>query len=342
MSGIITQDTVRQGIVVRIKTDNLLPDSIFRRLDEKPGFLRNADSARHSNSSSASTEKLVISDTTSVCTRNSIADITFHDSLNFVAGMKNQYYGSLPFGLAGKTKTHSSEHHIEITANLREGIPLQEKPFHNDWIIAFIILASLLFLLVRKTARSSFAEMTGYLLIRGPDDISMRNKSSLFGWQSTILNLVSFIVLGLFVFCAATWYNQIPEKFSPLAVIMVAIGIITLAVMLRHLVCITAGNLSGERDLFIDYMKNIYRSYRLVAIFILLIIILLVYTTFVSPRICFIAGLLILGSFYLYRVMRLFLIFIKKDLSIIYLILYLCALEILPVLILLKYFEHLT
>jgi hypothetical protein len=102
-SGIITQDTIRPVLKVRIKTDNLLPDSIFMRLDEKPAFLRNLDSGKLSRSR-IPTESLKISDTTSVCSRNSIADITFYDSLNFIADLKKNYIPvPVPFKYAEKT-----------------------------------------------------------------------------------------------------------------------------------------------------------------------------------------------------------------------------------------------
>jgi hypothetical protein len=45
---------------------------------------------------------------------------------------------------------------------------------------------------------------------------------------------------------------------------------------------------------------------------------------------------------YLIRVIRLIIIFLNRNISIFYLILYLCALEILPVLIVIKYFTGLV
>jgi hypothetical protein len=145
-SGIITQDTIRPVLKVRIKTDNLLPDSIFMRLDEKPAFLRNLDSGKLSRSR-IPTESLKISDTTSVCSRNSIADITFYDSLNFIADLKKNYIPvPVPFKYAEKNREVQEKQQISVITDLKEGIALPGQPLHSDWIIAVILISSCLYL----------------------------------------------------------------------------------------------------------------------------------------------------------------------------------------------------
>jgi hypothetical protein len=102
-----------------------------------------------------------------------------------------------------------------------------------------------------------------------------------------------------------------------------------------------AGNLSGESEVFNEYLLNVYQSYRFSSLIVFTLVILLVYTAVLPTSVYFIAGVIVLIIFYLIRVLRLFLIFMKRNISILYLILYLCALEILPVLILVKYFTGL-
>jgi hypothetical protein len=118
-------------------------------------------------------------------------------------------------------------------------------------------------------------------------------------------------------------------------------AIIVSGITLRHFICRITGNLSGESEVFNEYLIGVYQSYRFCSLIIFVLVVLLVYTAFLPPDIYFFSGLVVLLIMYIYRVLRLFLIFIKKDISIFYLILYLCALEILPVLILLKYFTGL-
>ncbi len=94
---------IKPKLVIRINTDNLIPDSVFRKLDEVPEHIR-ADSARLKRRTSASQET-AITDTTSVCSRNSIADVTFYDSTSFIRNLRQIPPTQFPFHLAEKAGT---------------------------------------------------------------------------------------------------------------------------------------------------------------------------------------------------------------------------------------------
>ena len=94
--------------------------------------------------------------------------------------------------------------------------------------------------------------------------------------------------------------------------------------------------------MFTEYLLSIYQFYRFSASFIFVVTILISYTTIFPVKSYFTAGVIVLAILYLIRVIRLFIIFINKNISLFYLILYLCALEILPVLISVKYISGLA
>jgi hypothetical protein len=129
-------------------------------------------------------------------------------------------------------------------------------------------------------------ELTRYLMLRGINESSSRDTGALFSWQSTALNLISFTILGLFAFCAAAWFDLIPAGFPQPVVILMSIGIIVFGITSRHFLCLAAGNLSGETDLFNEYLLSIYQSYRFSSTFIFIILVILVYTHF-YPQFCF-------------------------------------------------------
>jgi len=339
ITGFNPQDTIKPKLVIRINTDNLIPDSVFRKLDEVPEHIR-ADSARLKRRTSASQET-VITDTTSVCSRNSIADVTFYDSTSFIRNLRQLPSTQFPFQLAEKTGPDERSQQITITGNLKDGTDLPERPFHHDWIIAIIFLSAYLWLILRSTTRSLFTELTRFLLLRGINESSSRNTGSLFTWQSTILNFVSFMIIGLFGFCAAEWYDFIPSGIGPFLFLLISMGIVIFGITSRHFMCLAAGNISGESDVFNEYLITVYQSYRFSSVLLFGVIILLTYSVLSPAEVYFVFGAIVLIIFYLYRVIRLLLIFIKRNMSILYLILYLCALEILPVLIIVKYFTGL-
>ncbi len=332
-----TQDTIKPQLVIRINTDKLIPDSVFRKLDEAPAHIKYIDSLRLTRKISTAFPKITITDTTSVCSRNSIADVTFSDSLGLARNLQPFPRGQFPIQYAENTGTVSNDHTLTIIQPLKEGVLLPEKPLHHDWIIGTIFISAFLWLVVRTTTRSMFTDLTRFLLFRGVNESSSRDTGSLFYWQSTILNFVSFLVIGLFGYCIAAYYNLLPEGIKPFLFMLLSLGIVIFSITSRHFICLAAGNLSSETEAFNEYLMTIYQSYRFSSILIFVILVCLVYTIILPPQVYFIAGAIVLIIFYLYRITRLFLIFTRRNISILYLILYLCALEILPVLILLKY-----
>lgn len=340
ITGFVTQDTIKPGLVIRIDPGRLIPDSVFRRLDEVPAHIRNADSAKLKGKRAALPE-IVITDTTSVCSRNIIADYTFSDSLSFLRNPVPYPQGQFPFRLVENIQATTRGHAYTIIRPLKEGISRPSSPLHADWITGLLFLSALLWLTVRLTTRGMMPELKKFVLFRGINESSSRDIASLFYWQSTVLNFVSFLVLALFAYCGASYSGIIPEGFPKFLSLLALLGIIIVSVTSRHFICLTAGSLSGQTEMFNEYIITVYQSYRFSSVFIFLVIILMLYTATPPSGAHFIAGVIILSVFYVYRVLRLLFIFIKRNISVLYLFLYLCALEILPVLIIIKYLSGL-
>jgi hypothetical protein len=335
-----TQDTIKPQLVIRINADKLLPDSVFRKLDEIPEHIILADSLSRIRKVSRVPE-LIISDTTSVCVRNNIADVTFYDSLSFIRNLDRLPPVYFPYHYPDKTIQSNKECGTVLISGLRDGHDLPKKPLHHDWIIGIVFLAAYLWLLVRTASRRVFPEITRFIVLRGINESSSRDTGSLFTWQSTIMNFISFMIIGLFLFCIAEWVSIIPSGISHSMFMFLSLCLIILGITTRHFICIAAGNFTEETELFNEYLMNVYQSYRYASFFIFGIIILLLYTNIFPSRIFIVSGAIILIIFYLIRIIRLLLIFMKRKISLLYLILYLCALEILPILILIKYFSSL-
>jgi len=281
------------------------------------------------------------SDTISVCARNSIADVTFFDFNSFIFRIGYGYYKQFPFILIEKANQHKSEERAQLIKQLKEGKELPSHPLHTDWIIIVIIFAAFLFSLVKSVSKSMFPYFERFIAFKGKKDSISRDVSGLFHWQSTILNLVSFLIIGLFSYSVASFYDFIPLGLKGIVIWLIALGIISLAITIRHIICIITGAASGEEEVFREYLVGIYQSYRVGAIFLFVIIIMMSFTTILPEKDYIISGTIILGLMYLIRIIRLLIIFLNRNISIFYLILYLCALEILPVLIIVKYFTGL-
>jgi hypothetical protein len=333
----IQQDTIPGRGTVKQDTIALKPDSaaIINPLPIK-------DTVTHKLASVKKTAGFNFADTTTSCKRNCIADITFYDSNNFVTKIESGFSNRFPFAFTEKNREMQFEKKALLIKHLKQGRDIPVQPLHDDWIILIIIAAAFLFSLIRSTSKSVFPGVTRFFLFRGINDPSSREIGGLFHWQSTILNLISFIVFGLFAFCVAIYYDSIPFGISGIIFWLISLGIIVTAVTLRHIVCLITGNASGQREVFAEYLLGVYQFYRFSAIFLFVLIILMSYTALFTTKVFLISGIIVLCIFYLIRITRLMFIFLNRNISIFYLILYLCALEILPVLISVKYFTGLV
>jgi hypothetical protein len=333
----LQQDTVPRKNVINQDSTRVNSDSA-----SIVKYILPKDSVKHKTTAVHQNIIIAYSDTTSVCTRNSIADVTFYNFNNFVFRIGYGSYKQFPFIFTEKTRQRQAEARALLIKHLKPGIDLPVQPLHTDWVIIIILVAAFLYSLVKATSKSVLPNVTRFFLFRGINDPASRNIVGLFHWQSTILNLVSFLIIGLFGYSAASYYNFIPFGIKGIIFWLITLGIIISAVTLRHIVCIVTGTASGENEVFREYLLGVYQSYRFGALFIFVIVILMSYTIILPVRDYFISGMIVLGLMYLIRIFRLLIIFLNKNISIFYLILYLCALEILPFLILVRYFTGLV
>lgn len=280
-------------------------------------------------------------DTTSVCSRNNIADVTFYDSANIVRQIIPGSYNRFPFVFTEINRTRDDQEKAILIKTLKPGEKIPEKLLHDDLVIMIVFSAAFLFSLVRSASKSFIPDFTRFFLFRGINEPSSRDIGGLFHWHSTIINFISFSIIALFVSLYAIFNNLVPSGATVITVWLGSFGIIIAAVTIRHALCLIIGNISDANEVFREYLVGIYQSYRYGSLILFIVIVLLSYTTFLSVNAYFICGLFTLVILYLIRVIRLFIIFINRNISIFYLILYLCALEILPVVVLFKYFTGL-
>jgi hypothetical protein len=331
------QDSI-QGKDIRIR------DSLSLKSDSASisGIIHSGDSVPRRMKTLVTKPAPEITDTISVCRRNSIEDVTFYDPNNLIGRIEPPHRDAFPYLFTAKNRLIQEEAKATLVKHLRAGDEIPLRPLHDDWIILIILLATFLFTIIRKSSDNIFQGVERFFLFKGVNNPASRDTGGLFTLESTLKNLISFLILGLFGYSAASYHNIIPSAPGGIIFWFISVIIIIAAVSLRHLVCLITGAASGERELFTEYLLAIYQFYRYSALLIFVVIILISYSTIFPLESCFTAGAIVLATLYLIRVIRLFIIFINRNISLFYLILYLCALEILPVVISVKYFSGLA
>jgi hypothetical protein len=310
----IQQDIVSVSSVINQDTTRIKHDSLFHV------SIQQKDSLKHKSVSFHQVMPPDYSDTTSVCIRNNVADITFYDFNNFIRRIGYGSYKQFPFVFTEKAKQQQSEERSVLIKHLKTGAELPPQPLHTDWMILIIIIAALLFSLVLKTSRNLSNGFARFLMFRGINDPVSRDQGGLFHWHSTILNLISFLIIGLFGYSAVSYFELVPTGSKGIIIWLIVLGIISSAVTLRHITCVITGATSGEREAFTRYLLSVYQSYRYGAVFLFIIIILMSYTSILPVRDYIFSGISVIGLMYLIRVIRLMIIFLNRNISIFYLI----------------------
>jgi hypothetical protein len=151
------------------------------------------------------------------------------------------------------------------------------------------------------------------------------------------LNLVFALNLGLFIFFFLQYFSieqQFPNKI--VNVLVYSLGLIVLY-SIKTFSCRLIGFLFKVPNEFAEYIHNINLFNKNIGLFLFPIVILYPYIDeSIRPAVLYL-GIAILSIMFLLRTIRGFQIIMRKGVSFFYLILYLCAIEILPVLIVVKY-----
>lgn len=311
----------------------ILPQDSLRQITDTAGFqiISEPDTVRTSDTTKKNLitvspqrikEKKVdtISDGTSPV-------IIFHDTADFA--LENYY--SEPFSFKNLSDN------ILITEDLREGEKPQQQALKDDWLIFIILSVSVLYIFISTIYNRLFSDMNKFFLFRGIGDPVSYDIQLLFNWKSTIINLVSFLNIALLLYCAADYYEFIPDVLHGIYFWLLCVTGTIIIISGRHIISVVTGKISGKTDLFNEYIITVYHSYRYMAIVFFIITVLILYTNILAVKVLLIAGFCSFVLTYLIRVLRLLLIFIRQKISIFYFILYLCALEILPVLVIIRY-----
>jgi hypothetical protein len=232
--------------------------------------------------------------------------------------------------------------HITISPSVKkiptgiEGTLKSESSF--NWIAGLLLLSLFIFswmkILYEKYILQVIAGIVNY-------QVSVRlfhEKNVLYKNLSVGLSFIFSINLGLFLFFGISYFNvsQIFPQNSFLCVTIYCSGIAAIYII-KTLSCRFIGYLFLAQAEFSEYVHNINLFNKNVGLFLFPIVIMLPYMNdSIKPAILY-SGLIIVSVLFVLRIIRGFQIIIRKGVSTFYLILYLCAVEILPVLLIVKY-----
>ncbi|MDZ7633047.1 MAG: DUF4271 domain-containing protein [Bacteroidales bacterium] len=219
-----------------------------------------------------------------------------------------------------------------------EGQPLPPEKMSTD--LSFIILAlSLLVITVLMVGgRKIMVNGLSAIGFRRLPDMAPPGTSEVFVWPFFFRNIFTVLNVGLFATTALLLTDMIRynDHYGSLKLAAILTGSFLAALMLRHLTCIIAAETTGLKEPFREYMNVIYNAWFANAIILFILNGLILFAPLNNTVPLIVSGLVISAIFLIIRALRLMSIFNRRHISILYFLLYLCALEVLPVLVILK------
>lgn len=231
---------------------------------------------------------------------------------------------------------------MEATTEIRSPSDLPSSGSHDlrpDWLLG-IIIASLILLAWLKLFYHKFLDQTMQSVSNYQLSVKLLRDQNLFSRRVAIALNINFIFIGgAFVYLIFGYYNLRPFQLNDILSYLCYSGCLMLLLMVRYVVLHLTGFLFDNHHIFREYLHQIFLIYKSLGIYSIILVIGLAYIR-EDLRIYFIyLGIILVFSAYFLRLFKGVRILMDKDVLIFYLILYLCTLEILPFLILYRFFS---
>ena len=205
---------------------------------------------------------------------------------------------------------------------------------------SFVVLSFLLLILTVLTVAGRKSVVSGFssLSFKRKPAVVPPGTSGVLAWEPVFRNLFTVLSLGLFAAVSLLHTGLVSYDHASGTALLTAIisGSFLAALLLRHFVCIVTASITGWKNAFREYMNVIYNGWFVNALFLFLFNSVILFSSLKNTLPLIIAGLAVTAILLIIRALRLLRIFQVRHISILYFILYLCALEVLPVLVLFK------
>lgn len=222
------------------------------------------------------------------------------------------------------------------TAPEKELIGKEIKAVSNDWILG-IILVSFVILAWIRLFYNKFLSPTFVAVLNQQASYNLfQDKSAVSARVSLGLNLIFYLNAGLYIYLAAIYLGlNIPgvtgfRAFALMPIILVVIFLI------KYVIAALVGVISLTQKTYAEYIHNVFLFNKNLGLVLFPVILGMVYMSDRLLPLFFYTGIAFVVALYLLRLFRGLQIFIKEGVSIFYWILYLCALEFLPVFLFFK------
>jgi hypothetical protein len=223
----------------------------------------------------------------------------------------------------------------ENGGTLLEKVPV----FHPAWLFFYLLFLLGFFAWVRMyygniMSQTVQASTNFQVAVR-----MFKDKSLLQNQLDTILYVIYFLSMAYFLYFLEERKGMQPYGLQGVTLYLFNLALLTGIFISRVFLLNVLGSLFNQMTLFREYLYHIFIFNKLMGILILPMLLFVVYTRGILQEVVIWASLAGIGAVMIMRIIRGIAFSLKKDISIFYMFLYLCALEISPLVLLYRWLE---
>ncbi|MFW5819782.1 MAG: DUF4271 domain-containing protein [Bacteroidota bacterium] len=205
-----------------------------------------------------------------------------------------------------------------------------------DWVlyfsVAFLIVLAWLRLIYSKFIVNIFKSALNYQLA-----IKIFNAPGIIQKKIfSFLNVLYYLTTGIFLYLVLDYFRYYPFELQGLNLLLAVTAFLLSYSIFRFMVMKVTGYLFNRQKLISEAIFHNLLYNKIIGIVIIPFILLLAYTQGIFQDISLSLGLFLLLALNIMRILRLIIFFLKSIVFIFYFILYLCTLEIIPLLVIVK------
>ncbi|MBN1789958.1 MAG: DUF4271 domain-containing protein [Bacteroidales bacterium] len=205
--------------------------------------------------------------------------------------------------------------------------------YTHDWFLGIFLLVAIFFVWIRIFYSKFFATLANALVSFQGSAKLFRERNVLVHRVSIVLDAVYILVMSLFLFEFAVHFKIAKAEISAFNLFLIFLNAIIFYSLLRRVILKITGFLFLNQPVFSEYLHNTFVINKGLGIALFPVVIMAQYFPYPLTSSILILGMIIYLAAFLYKSFRGYQIIIRKDILLFYLILYLCTLEILPLLL---------
>ena len=205
-----------------------------------------------------------------------------------------------------------------------------------DWVLyfslGFLLILAWLRLIYTKFIVNIFSATVNYQLAQ-----KVFREAGIVQWRiSLFLNVFYFLSTGIFLYLVIDYFEYYPAELAGLKLLGGIYGFLMAYSLFRFIILKATGKVFNKSTLFNEAIFHNLLFNKITGVVVLPFILLIAYTRGIYQDISIYAGLASLVGLYFMRFIRMFIFVKKSNVLLFYFILYLCTLEIMPVLVIIK------